>query len=103
MIDEEYIKDLKFVTHHFTPDANGKMLLGMAFVLSKQYSDDLLQKVSRGIRRGFAEGKSSGTPKPGYNRTDAGIYEPDGINYDMVSDAFSYTSQAVPTARLPTI
>jgi len=33
MIDEEIIKDLKFVTHHFTKDANGKMLLGMAFVL----------------------------------------------------------------------
>lgn len=39
MIDEEEIKDLKFVTHHFTKDANGKMLLGMSFVLSKQYSD----------------------------------------------------------------
>lgn len=48
MIDEEEIKDLKFVTHHFTKDANGKMLLGMAFVLSKQYSDDLSQKVTRG-------------------------------------------------------
>jgi hypothetical protein len=46
MIDEDYIKDLKFVTHHFTPDANGKMLLGMAFVLSKQYSDDLSQKIA---------------------------------------------------------
>ncbi len=88
MIDEDYIKDLKFVTHHFTPDANGKMLLGMAFVLSKQYSDDLSQKVSRGIRRGFAEGKSSGTPKPGYNRTDGGLYEPDGKNYELLADAF---------------
>src|SRR3990167_10243766 len=66
MIDEDIIKDLKFVTHHFTKDANGKMLLGMAFVLSKQYSDDLSQKVSRGVRRNFAEGKSSGTPKHGY-------------------------------------
>lgn len=29
MIDEEEIKDLKFVTRHFTKDANGKMLLGI--------------------------------------------------------------------------
>src|SRR5579859_2234112 len=43
MIDENIIADLKFVTHHFTKDANGKMLLGMAFVLSKQYSDSLSQ------------------------------------------------------------
>ncbi len=41
MVDSETLKDLKFVTHHFTKDANGKMLLGMAFVLSKQYSDKL--------------------------------------------------------------
>ena len=46
MVDQEQIKDLKFVTHHFTSDANGKMLLGMAFVLSKQYSDKLSQDVT---------------------------------------------------------
>lgn len=69
MIDEEEIKDLKFVTHHFSKDANGKMLLGMSFVLSKQYSDDLSQKVTRGVRRNFAEGKLS-TPKHGYTRTE---------------------------------
>src|SRR3989344_7979466 len=61
MIDEGYIKDLRFVTHHFSNDANGKMLLGMAFVLSKQYSDDLSQKVTRGVRGNLSEGKSSGT------------------------------------------
>lgn len=65
MIDEEEIKDLKFVTHHFTKDANGKMLLGMSFVLSKQYSDDLSQKVIRGVRNRFKEGKTP-TPKHGY-------------------------------------
>lgn len=88
MIDEGFISDLKFVTHHFTPDANGKMLLGMAFVLSKQYSDDLSQKVSRGMRRGFADGKSSGSPKPGYIRNEDGFYEPDGKNFELVSEAF---------------
>lgn len=73
MIDEGLIKDLKFVTHHFTSDANGKMLLGMAFVLSKQYSDDLSQKVTRGVRRSFAEGKSP-APKHGYTRDEDGLY-----------------------------
>ncbi len=38
LIDQGIIKDLKFKTHFFTKDANGKMLLGMTFVLSKQYS-----------------------------------------------------------------
>jgi hypothetical protein len=87
MIDEKQIVDLKFVTHHFANDATGKMLLGMSFVLSKQYSDDLSQKVTRGVRRGFAEGKSSGTPKHGYSRED-GFYRPDGKNFEIIQNAW---------------
>ncbi len=86
MIDQEQIKDLKFVTHYFTKDANGKMLLGMAFVLSKQYSDDLSQKVTRGVRKSFAEGKSP-IPKHGY-LNEKGIYTPDGKNFELICDAW---------------
>ena len=87
LIDQGIIKDLKFVTHHFTPDANGKMLLGMAFVLSKQYSDDLSQKVTRGVRAKFAEGKGS-APKHGYVRDKDGYYRPDGKNHRLIKDAW---------------
>lgn len=86
MIDTEIIKDLKFVTHHFTKDANGKMLLGMSFVLSKQYSDDLSQKVTRGVRRRHAEGLTS-TPKHGYVNEE-GVYKPDGKNFDLICEAW---------------
>ena len=86
MIDEEIIKDLKFVTHHFTKDANGKMLLGMAFVLSKQYSDDLSQKVTRGVRRKFEEGRTQ-VPKHGYVNID-GYYKPDDRNFELICDAW---------------
>src|SRR3989344_6068602 len=92
MIDEEEIKDLKFVTHHFTKDANGKMLLGMSFVLSKQYSDDLSQKVTRGVRRNFAEGKSA-IPKHGYIRTEEGYYKPDGENFELICTAWELRSK----------
>lgn len=92
MIDEGYIKDLKFVTHHFTSDANGKMLLGMAFVLSKQYSDDLSQKVTRGVRRSFAEGKSP-APKHGYMRDKDGLYRPDPETIDLISDAWNMRAE----------
>lgn len=87
MIDEEEIKDLKFVTHHFSKDANGKMLLGMSFVLSKQYSDDLSQKVTRGNKRKRAEGKSS-TPKHGYIVTEEGYYKPDKRNFELIQTAW---------------
>lgn len=85
-IDQNVIKDLKFVTHTFTKDANGKMLLGMSFVLSKQYSDDLSQKVTRGVRRRFEEGKTP-IPKHGY-LNDGGNFRPDGDNFKIMKDAW---------------
>lgn len=87
MVDQDIIKDLKFVTHHFTKDANGKMLLGMAFVLSKQYSDDLSQKVTRGVRRNFSEGKTP-TPKHGYFKDENSQYKPDGKNFELIVKAW---------------
>lgn len=93
MIDTNVIKDLKFVMHHFTADANGKMLLGMAFVLSKQYSDNLSQNVSRGVRNNFSEGKSP-TPKHGYIRDEnTKLYVPDGNNFELICEAWEMRSE----------
>lgn len=96
MVDEGLVKDLKFVTHHFTPDANGKMLLGMAFVLSKQYSDKLSQDVTRGVKRSFKEGKSTGTPKHGYIRDELGFYRPDGRNFELICEAWEMRKAGKP-------
>lgn len=76
MIDMNVIKDLKFATHHFTKDANGKMLLGMAFVLSKQYSDKLSQDVKRGVGHRLTKEGKTPIPKYGYINED-GLYDPD--------------------------
>lgn len=77
MLDENTLQDICFHSHQFSNDANGKMLLGMLFVFSKQYSDDLSDKVSRGVEGNFSEGKSSCTPKWGYTRNETtGYYEP---------------------------
>jgi DNA invertase Pin-like site-specific DNA recombinase len=77
MLDEATLKDIRFHSHQFSNDANGKMLLGMLFVFSKQYSDDLSAKVSRGVKGNFSEGKSSGSPKFGYDRDEnTGLYKP---------------------------
>ncbi len=94
MIDQDIIKDLKFVTHYFTKDANGKMLLGMAFVLSKQYSDDLSQKVKRGVRGNLEEGKSS-TFKHGYIRDKDGFYRPDGKNFELMRQAWDMKKNGI--------
>lgn len=77
MLDEGILRDIRFHSHQFSNDANGKMLLGMLFVFSKQYSDDLSAKVNRGVEGNFSEGKSSGSPKWGYNRDETdGLYRP---------------------------
>src|SRR5258708_4387323 len=68
------------------------MLLGMAFVLSKQYSDDLSQKVTIVVRRSFEEGKSP-APKHGYIRDENGMYQPDGKNYDLICEAWEMRRQ----------
>lgn len=87
MVDEEYVKDMQFVTHHFSKDANGKMLLGMAFVLSKQYSDKLSADVTRGMRRKLEEGKSH-IPKHGYVQDEHGLYQADEKTFTIVCEAW---------------
>lgn len=92
MVDNQIIKDFKFITHPFTKDANGVMLLGLSFVLSKQYSDDLSQKVTRGVRHSFLEGKSP-IPKHGYVRDANGFHRPDGKNFDLICKAWELRRQ----------
>lgn len=74
MIDEGIIKDLKFATYPFSKDANGLMLLGMSFVLSKQYSDKLSQDVTRGQDARRGEGKAVGITKHGYDVDNNGYF-----------------------------
>lgn len=95
LLDKKTLKDLKFVTHYFTNDASGKMLLGISFTMAAYYSANLSQNVKRGHRRGFKEGKSSGTPKHGYIRTKQGIYVPDGKNYDLVCEAWQMRKRGI--------
>jgi hypothetical protein len=48
LIDKKEIDiTLKYTNFQFEPNAAGKMMLGMRFVLSKQYSDKLSEDVHR--------------------------------------------------------
>jgi len=46
-VDQWFI-DLKYTNFHFEPNASGKMMLGIWFVFSKQYSDKLSEDITRG-------------------------------------------------------
>ncbi len=87
LLDEGKIKDLQFPTHHFTNDPSGKLTLGIMFSISKHFSDDLSQKVRRGVSGNWEEGKSGGQPKWGYDREPDGRYRPNEW-FDTVQEAW---------------
>lgn len=88
MIDLEQIQDLLFKTYQFENTPNGKMLLGILFATSKQYSDKLSVDVSRGITGNIRDGKYTGASKKGYYvDLSTGYFVPDGLNWDLLREA----------------
>lgn len=75
LIDEGKIIDLKFCTHHFDNTAAGKMMLGILFAISKEYTDRLSVNVSRGHGTNLDKAISQGSYKWGYVRNDDGYYD----------------------------
>ncbi len=90
MIDHEQIQDLQFKTYQFDNSPNGKMMLGILFATSKQYSDKLSVDVSRGITGNIRDGKYTGVVKKGYYvDRGTGYFMPDGHNWDLLREAVS--------------
>ncbi len=88
MIDLEKIQDLHFKTYQFDNTPNGKMLLGILFATSKQYSDKLAVDVARGITGTIKDGKYVGQVKKGYYAdTTTGYFMPDAHNWQLLRQA----------------
>ena len=87
MIDTEEIQDLHFKTYQFDNSPNGKMLLGILFATSKQYSDKLAVDVSRGITGAISDGKYVGQHKRGYYVDNTGRFVPDSNNWRLLRQA----------------
>jgi DNA invertase Pin-like site-specific DNA recombinase len=85
MIDREYIQDLAFCTYQFDNTPNGKMMLGILFATSKQYSDKLGVDVKRGTDGNIKEGKYNGVTKKGYYvDASTGYFIPDEYNWNLL-------------------
>jgi len=95
LIDKQIIKDLQFVSYNFENSASGKMFLGIQFVLSKQYSDQLSVNVSRGIKRSMDEGKYLGHYKHGYYRDNNQLLTPDGKNFALLQEAWQMRKKII--------
>lgn|GEM_PF-122654 len=88
MIDLEQIQDLHFKTYQFDNTPNGKMLLGILFATSKQYSDKLAVDVARGITGTINDGKYVGAGKRGYYAdATTGYFIPDAHNWQLLRTA----------------
>ena len=87
-LDKKILKNLSFATFSFEDTPMGKMLLGISFVLSKQYSDHLSEVVQRGQRRALEEGKYIHTAKHGYYKDPNGFLRPDEEYWILVKKAF---------------
>ncbi len=93
LLDKKIIKNLSFATFSFEDTPMGKMLLGISFVLSKQYSDHLSEVVQRGQRRALEEGKYIHTAKHGYYKDPNDFLRPDGEYWVMVKHAFELRAE----------
>ncbi len=104
MLDHGDIKDIKFANGFvFSNDPSGKMLLGITFVMAKQYSDQHSQNVTRANRRKTAEGKWAGSHlKHGYYKNNAHYLLPDGENHELIMDVFRLRLQGTPQKDIAT-
>ena len=88
LIDNGTIKDLLFATAHFENSPNGKMVLGINFVLSKHYSDHLSESVLRGIDNRTDNGSILNQIIHGYKIDEYRRLIADGRNWDILRQAF---------------
>jgi site-specific DNA recombinase len=87
LLDKGVLKDLRFATSTFENSPTGKMLLGISFVLSKQYSEHLSESVTRGNRRKTEDGIFFDEMKHGYYISEGKLF-PDGNNFLIIKEAF---------------
>ena len=89
LVDKFIIKDMKFVSFTFQNDPSGKMLLGITFAISKEYSDKLSENVKRGNRSRTALGMYVGNkPKHGYFKDGQQFLRTDGHNFELIKNTF---------------
>ena len=85
LLDTGKIKDLRFATHSFENNSQGKLMLAMLFGFSKYYVDSLAENVRRGNRTKVSKGWRPSRPPIGY-LTDPATRTviPDPERFDLV-------------------
>lgn len=89
LVDRGLIKDLKFATFTFENNPAGKMLLGITFVMAKQYSEHLSESVDRGNKHAVEAGEFIGKFKHGYIIDSQRHFQPDPDHFTTVKHMFT--------------
>lgn len=87
-VDKGIIRDLKFTSFTFNNDPSGKLLLGITFAMSKEYSDKLSENVNRGNRNSLDDGNYINKTKDGYYKDTDGKLRPNGAYFDLIKQAY---------------
>jgi DNA invertase Pin-like site-specific DNA recombinase len=88
LVDRGAVKDLQFATFTFENTPAGKMLLGITFVMAKEYSEHLAESVDRGNKRAVEGGEFIGKFKHGYVLDINRYFRPDPLNFPKVEHMF---------------
>lgn len=88
MLDKHEIKDLIFRSAQFENTPSGKMLLGLLFVMAKEYSDKLSVDSTRGIGDVIELGKHF-IPKHGYYLDKDRHLRPLTRSFELLREAFN--------------
>ncbi len=88
LIDTGVLSDLLFATANFENTPNGKMVLGINFVLSKHYSDHLSESVLRGNASRTSKGSILNHIIHGYQISEERRLVVDGKNWEIIQQAF---------------
>lgn len=88
LVDRGLIKDLRFATFTFENTPAGKMLLGITFVMAKQYSEHLSESVDRGNKRAVEDAEFIGKFKHGYIVDKNRYFIPDPFNFAKIQRMF---------------
>lgn len=88
LVDRGLIRDLQFSTFTFENTPAGKMLLGITFVMAKQYSEHLAESVDRGNKRAVEDGEFIGKFKHGYVINANRNFDPDPRNFTKIKHMF---------------
>lgn len=93
LVDRHAIRDLKFKTFTFENTPAGKMLLGITFVMAKQYSEHLSESVGRGNKRATEDGEFIGKFMHGYVIDAQRHLQPDPDNFILIKHMFKMATE----------